>query len=241
MSALNIDKVSININQRQILHEVSISIKLNGSVVGILGPNGAGKSTLFKCITGFDRSYDGQVNLNNTPLNPLAPSSRTTKGLGYLPQESWLFQDLSVRQNLQLFGELQGLKGQDLNNCIDRSLDEMKIKHLEKSNSAKLSGGEKRRLEFARTLMFSPDILLLDEPFTGIDPKTVEEITKIIKDLKNKGISVFISDHQADTILKLVDHVFILFDGKVIKDGAPEEVKNNQQVKDIYLGNTLDP
>jgi len=240
MSNLNIDKVSVNINQRQILHEVSLSINLDGAVVGILGPNGAGKSTLFKCITGFDRSYDGHISLDTKNLNPLAPSLRTTQGLGYLPQESWLFQDLSVRQNLLLFGELQGLKGSKLNDCVDRSLEEMKIKHLEKSNSAKLSGGEKRRLEFARTLMFSPKILLLDEPFTGIDPKTVEEITKIIKDLKSKKISVFISDHQADTILKLVDYVFILFDGKVIKSGSPEEVKNNQQVKDIYLGNTLD-
>jgi lipopolysaccharide export system ATP-binding protein len=174
--------------------------------------------------------------LDEINLDPLAPSARTSKGLGYLPQESWLFSDLTVKENLNLFGELKGLKAQNLKECVDRVLVEMKISHLENSIAARLSGGEKRRLEFARTLMFSPKILLLDEPFTGIDPKTVQEITKIIHSLKERNISIFISDHQAETILKLVDTVYIIYDGEIIAHGCPSEVKKNQQVQNIYLG-----
>lgn len=236
MKNLNIENVAIEINRRQILKQVSISISLEGSIVGILGPNGAGKSTLFNCITGFDRSYTGNITLDDSSLNPLAPSARTSKGLGYMPQESWLFSDLTVRQNLYLFGELKGLKSQELKECVDRVLVEMKISHLENNQAARLSGGEKRRLEFARTLMFSPKILLLDEPFSGIDPKTVQEITKIIHTLKERKISIFISDHQAETILKLVDTVYIIYDGQIITHGPPLEVKQNQQVQNIYLG-----
>ena len=239
MSRLNIENLSIEINRSKILQHVDLSVELEGHLIGILGPNGAGKSTLFNCITGFNRSYLGNIHLADQNLNELSPSARTSKGLGYLPQESWLFSDLSVRQNLTLFGELKDIKGQKLNDCINRVLNEMKISHLEKSISASLSGGEKRRLEFARTLMFSPKILLLDEPFTGIDPKTVSEITKIIQSLKARGISIFISDHQAETILKLVDAVYIIYNGQIVIYGPPEEVKHNQQVQDIYLGKDL--
>jgi len=236
MSNLKIDQVSVQINHKDILTKVSISIELAGQIVGILGPNGAGKSTLFNCITGFDRSYQGHIFLDEKNLDVLSPSHRTSEGLGYLPQDSWLFRELSVRQNLFLFGELKGLKGKELEQCVERVLIEMKIAHLHKNNAALLSGGEKRRLEFARTLMFSPKILLLDEPFTGIDPKTVIEITRIIKDLKNKGISIFISDHQAETILNLADQIYIIYNGNIIQSGTPDKVRQNQQVKDIYLG-----
>lgn len=236
MNTLEISKINMGVSQKTILKDVSLSIPLGGAIVGILGPNGAGKSTLFKCITGFDRSYQGSILLDSISLNPLAPSKRTSLGLGYLPQESWLFLDLTVRENLVLFGELQGFQKDFLNESVQKVIDEMKINHVRDSIAKRLSGGEKRRLEFARTLMLQPKVMLLDEPFTGIDPKTVQEITRIINDLKEKGISIFISDHQAETILNLVETAHVIYDGKIIQSGKPEDIRADQKVRDIYLG-----
>lgn len=236
MNSLEIQQIQLQGARHAILDGIKLSVALGGEVVGILGPNGAGKSSLFNCITGFNRSYTGDIQLDSVSLNPLPPSKRTALGLGYLPQESWLFLDLTVQENLILFGELQGFQKEFLNETVQQVIKEMNIIHVRDSIAKKLSGGEKRRLEFARTLMLRPKIMLLDEPFTGIDPKTVQEISKIIQNLREKGITIFISDHQAETILKIVDVVHIISDGHILQSGTPAEIRESDKVRDIYLG-----
>ena len=235
-SGLHIDRCRIRLQHHQILDDVSIHLKANGHIMGLIGPNGAGKSTLFKCIMGFETRHEGEIWLDGSLLNRLQPSERSRVGLGYLPQESWLFEDFNVWQNLQIFAENDPLMQANMNEAIAAALGRMDLLHLKKESAKNLSGGEKRRLEFARTLLYQPKVILLDEPFTGIDPITIREISQIMFQLKKQGVSILISDHQAEKILSMVDETMVLYQGKVLAQGTPEEIRSLKNVKDLYLG-----
>jgi lipopolysaccharide export system ATP-binding protein len=234
VSQLNIAQVKLQLGHKTILEDISMDIPLGGRLIGLLGPNGAGKSTLFKCITGFERAYSGTISLNGQALNGLSPSQRTQKGLGYLPQESWLFQDMTVRENLNMFSQLLGRRHAKA--IIEAAMAEMGLEALAERKAKVLSGGEKRRLEFARTLLLEPQLMLLDEPFTGIDPKTIQEILRIIHGLVGKGISVMISDHHAHQILQCAEWIYVMAAGVIIEAGTAETIQANPQVRKIYLG-----
>lgn len=233
---LSISNLKIHLGQKDILNQLSISFRLNGHITGLLGPNGAGKSTLFKCITGFERGYHGKIFLDKKDLSPLTPSKRTQEGIGYLPQESWLFQDMSVYQNLLIYCELLNQNRNVSSHELENSLNKMSISHLKDEKALNLSGGEKRRLEFSRILLYKPTILLLDEPFAGVDPKTISEISEIVKDLANQGISIVISDHHAEKIFHLADEVTVMHQGNLIETGSVDKILKSKEVKDIYLG-----
>lgn len=185
---------------------------------------------------GFLNHDEGNIVLDAQNLNKRSPSQRSRMGLGYLPQESWLFQDFNVWNNLKIFVESDPKLARHPEDHIARALQKMSIEHLKDEKAKNLSGGEKRRLEFARTLLFQPKIILLDEPFTGIDPITINEISLIIKELKHQQLGILISDHQAEKILNLVDQVHILYQGKALASGSPEEIRRQDEVRDLYLG-----
>jgi lipopolysaccharide export system ATP-binding protein len=235
-SGLHIDHCGIRLQHHQILDDVHLHLKTGGHIIGLIGPNGAGKSTLFKCIMGFETRYEGNIHLDGVSLHQLQPSERSRAGLGYLPQESWLFEDYNVWQNLQIFAENDPQIQNNMNEAITQALDKMNLLHLKKEIAKNLSGGEKRRLEFARTLLYQPKIILLDEPFTGIDPITIREISQIMVQLKDQGVSILISDHQAEKILNLVDETIVLYQGKVLAQGTSEEIRSLKNVRDLYLG-----
>ncbi len=234
--SLEIENLSFADLGRTILNGMSMTFPLGGRITGLLGPNGAGKSTLFRCIMGFERGYRGEIRFAGQSLNALSPSARSRRGIGYLPQESWLFQDLNVEENLLLVGELMDKRGAALAEEVQAAIREMGLGAARGTRGEHLSGGERRRLEFARTLMMKPKILLLDEPFSGIDPKTVQEITHIVLGLKARGIATVLSDHYAQQILDLSDRAYVLAGGALIAAGAPEDVRRDPRVREIYLG-----
>jgi lipopolysaccharide export system ATP-binding protein len=234
--SLCIHDLEVQLQQKEILKKVNLSLRSGGQICGLIGPNGAGKSTLFKCIMGFERRYRGKILLGEQSLDQLAPHKRSRIGLGYLPQESWLFEDFSVWQNLEIFAESDAEIKKNLKHNLEAVLHKMDISHLAHERSSRLSGGEKRRLEFARTLLYQPQIILLDEPFTGIDPITINEISHIIQQLKTEGVNILISDHQAEKILNMVDWAFVLYKGEVLAEGQPCDIRSQDKVKDLYLG-----
>jgi lipopolysaccharide export system ATP-binding protein len=206
-------------------------------IVGLLGPNGAGKTTSFRMICGLIEPDHGRVFLNAVEVTNWPMFKRCRDGhMGYLAQESSIFRKLSVEQNLLAIMELIGMDRKTRRRRCDELLDDFEIKHLRKMKSAKLSGGERRRLEIARCLVSNPEIIMLDEPFAGIDPVTVQNIQGIIRRLRDDGLSILITDHAAREILQVTDRCYIINKGTVLCDGPPDEVKSHPEVKQIYLG-----
>jgi lipopolysaccharide export system ATP-binding protein len=222
-------------NRKKVVNGVSIEVK-RGEVVGLLGPNGAGKTTTFYMIVGLIHPTEGRVFLDERALNGIPMYVRARMGIGYLPQEPSVFRKLKVKENLDLVLEMQGLSRHEVRKRRDALLEEFGIAHLALSSANLLSGGERRRLEIARALATEPSFILLDEPFTGIDPIAVEEIQHIIRYLAQKGIGVLITDHAVRETLAITDRAYIMFEGKILVAGSPEEILQSDLSRKYYLG-----
>ncbi len=221
--------------RRAVVNRVSISVK-QGEVVGLLGPNGAGKTTSFYMIVGMVKPNGGKVFLNNTEITTLPMYKRARMGIGYLPQEASVFRRLSVEDNILAILQMMKLPKDEQKKRLESLLEELGITHIRKSMGYQLSGGERRRTEIARALATRPKFILLDEPFAGIDPIAVEDIMNIVKNLKNKGIGILITDHNVHETLSIVDRAYILIEGEIFKSGQAEDLANDKDVRKLYLG-----
>lgn len=220
---------------RPVVNGVSFSIT-QGEIVGLLGPNGAGKTTTFYMVTGLVRPTEGQVSFDAETVTRWPMYQRARAGVGYLPQEESVFRKLTVEDNLRLVLELRGVSKEETNRRIENLADQLHIRKILKSKGNVLSGGEKRRVEIARALATEPKFILLDEPFAGIDPVTIEEIQEIIFKLKAQGIGILITDHNVAATLRITDRNYILVDGKVIAEGTRESIVDDPMVRKHYLG-----
>ncbi|EZQ15905.1 MULTISPECIES: LPS export ABC transporter ATP-binding protein [Halopseudomonas] len=224
---------------RKVVQDVSLSIR-SGEVVGLLGPNGAGKTTCFYMIVGLVKADQGSILINDQDVTRLPMHGRARQGIGYLPQEASIFRKLSVADNIMAILETRpDLNRQGREGKLDSLLREFHIHHLRDSAGMSLSGGERRRAEIARALATDPQFILLDEPFAGVDPISVNDIKQIIQHLKDKGIGVLITDHNVRETLDICDKAYIVNDGHIIAEGDAEEVLANQLVRDVYLGHAF--
>lgn len=219
--------------RKEVLKNVNFYAE-RGKITGILGPNGAGKSTLFKSILGLVIPNKGDVYLDGEKLTHLPIHGRALKGMAYLPQEPSVFKNSTVKDNLYMIADLLKIENKD--EKIKKISEDFGIQDLLTQYADSLSGGEKRRLEFARTLLINPKVIMLDEPFVGIDPITVKDIQTIIKKLSKDGISVIVTDHNVDEIAQVVDDLYVVHKGNIIAHGIPQEVLELKEVKDNYLG-----
>lgn len=232
---LSVAHLSKSYKKRPVLRDVSFSIE-RGQAVALLGPNGAGKTTCFYITTGLINADGGSIMLDGQDITALPMYRRARLGIGYLPQESSIFRGLSVEENLKAVIETQELSKDDQELLLEELLAEFGVEHLRRTPAPALSGGERRRVEIARALAARPDFILLDEPLAGIDPIAVGEIRELIAHLKDRGIGVLITDHNVRDCLGIVDHAYILHDGKVLMDGTADEIINDENVKKVYLG-----
>ena len=232
---LIVNKISKTYGNKKVVRDISLSIK-RGEIVGLLGPNGAGKTTTFYMIVGLVKPDTGSILLDKTDLTRAPIYLRGAKGIGYLPQEPSIFRGMNVEDNLLSIIEVVEKNKNKHQIILQGLLNEFNISHVKKSKSLVLSGGERRRLEIARTLAANPKFLLLDEPLTGIDPVSIEEIKKIIKSLTKKNIGVLITDHNVRETLKIVDKVYIVNEGGIYFEGSPDEAVRNENIKKFYLG-----
>jgi lipopolysaccharide export system ATP-binding protein len=207
-----------------------------GEVVGLLGPNGAGKTTTFYMIVGLITPDSGRVMLNDNDLTQLAMYQRARKGISYLPQEASVFRKLSVEDNLMAILQTLRLSRRERLDRMDRLIAQLGLEQVRKSKGYVLSGGERRRVEIARSLVIEPSFLLLDEPFSGIDPIQVLELQKIIFDLKNSGIGILMTDHNVRETLAVTDRAYIINNGRIFRSGSPESLGNDADVRRVYLG-----
>lgn len=235
MNRLVIKNISKKFKLRQVVKGVSFSIE-SGQVVGLLGPNGAGKTTSFYMVVGLLGPDEGEILLNETNLASMPMFQRARVGLSYLPQEASVFRRLTVRENLIAAFEAAGTSPSEMNEKVEGLLKEFHIEHIADTYGYALSGGERRRVEIARSLAAKPKFLLLDEPFAGIDPIAVGDIQSIVRELKAKGIGVLITDHNVRETLGICDYAYILKDGKIEVQGTPGEVANNEIARKFYLG-----
>ena len=222
-------------NGKRVVNEVSLEVK-RGEIVGLLGPNGAGKTTTFHIIVGLISANDGKIYLGEDNLTRLPMYLRARKGIGYLPQESSIFRGLTVAENILAILETIPLTRKSRRQRLEEILKEFNILHLSRQKAFTLSGGETRRVEIGRALVTSPSFILLDEPFTGIDPITISEIQRIIISLKEKGYGVLITDHSVRETLEITDRAYIIYEGKVLFSGTSAELIENEEAKRVYLG-----
>ncbi|HXH60026.1 MAG TPA: LPS export ABC transporter ATP-binding protein [Fimbriimonadaceae bacterium] len=220
---------------RRVVDDVTFSFS-QGEVVGLLGPNGAGKTTTFYMITGLIQPTEGRVLFDDSPVTGWPMYKRARAGVGYLAQESSVFRNLSVSDNIRLVLEAGGLPHKEIDERIEKLSKELHIEKIMDSKGRVLSGGERRRVEIARALATEPKFILLDEPFTGIDPVTIEELQTIIHRLARQGIGILITDHNVGATLSITDRNYILIDGKIIAEGTREQIEHNELVRRHYLG-----
>ena len=232
---LIVNKISKTYGNKKVVRDISLSVK-RGEIVGLLGPNGAGKTTTFYMIVGLVKPDTGSILLDKTDLTKAPIYLRGAKGIGYLPQEPSIFRGMNVEDNLLSIIEVVEKDKNKHEIILQGLLNEFNISHVKKSKSLVLSGGERRRLEIARTLAAKPKFLLLDEPLTGIDPVSIEEIKTIIKSLTKKNIGVLITDHNVRETLKIIDKVYIVNEGGIYFEGSPYEAVRNENIKKFYLG-----
>jgi len=217
------------------VQEVSLTLR-QGDVVGLLGPNGAGKTTTFYMIVGLISPDTGQVLINDSEITSMPMYQRARSGISYLPQEPSVFRKLTVEENLETIAETLDLNSREQGEIVTELLEEFGIAHLRRQPAYTLSGGERRRLEIARALVLTPKFILLDEPFAGIDPLAVLDIQRVIGQLKERRIGVLVTDHNVREALNITDHAYIINDGRILRDGSPEELSNDVEVKKVYLG-----
>ncbi|MBN2140732.1 MAG: LPS export ABC transporter ATP-binding protein [Desulfovibrionaceae bacterium] len=235
MNGLVAENLSKRYGQREVVHGIALRLGPK-EVVGLLGPNGAGKTTTFYMLVGIVKPNSGSVELNGTPITDLPLHERARLGLSYLPQESSIFRKLTVRNNLDIILEQSEPDRTKARKRAEELLEMFGIAHLSEQPAMFLSGGERRRLEIARALILKPKFILLDEPFAGIDPIAVIDIQEIISVLKNMGIGILISDHNVRETLNICDRAYLVYEGAVLLEGAPEEIVQNSQARQIYLG-----
>lgn len=236
MFVLYAEHLAKSYKSRQVVSDVSFTVNSN-EIVGLLGPNGAGKTTSFYMVVGLVRHDQGIIRIDDEDISLLPMHERAKKGVGYLPQEASIFRRLSVYDNLMSVLEIR----KDLNTNqrrarADELIDEFNIGHIRNNLGQSLSGGERRRVEIARALAANPKFILLDEPFAGVDPISVIDIKKIITDLKNRGLGVLITDHNVRETLDVCERAYIVSEGRMIANGTPTEIMNDEQVKRVYLG-----
>ena len=220
---------------RKVVDNVNIKVS-QGEIVGLLGPNGAGKTTCFYMIVGLIKSDLGSILLNDKNISNKPMYERAKLGIGYLAQEASVFRKLTVEDNIKAVLEIGSLSKLDQNKKLEELIEEFSLQKVRKNRGDLLSGGERRRTEIARALATDPKFLLLDEPFAGVDPIAVEEIQKIIFQLKNKNIGVLITDHNVQETLAITDRTYLMFEGSILKDGKPEDLAKDKVVRKVYLG-----
>lgn len=235
MHKLEVKNLKKTIKKTEIIKGISLFVK-NGEIVGLLGPNGAGKTTTFYMICGLIPASDGEIFLDNNEISKISLNKRARLGIGYLPQESSIFKDLSVEENLMLAAEITYKDENEANKKVNEMLNLLNIETIRDRKGVSLSGGERRRCEIARSLMITPKFLLLDEPFAGVDPIAVADIQNIVKSLKDLGIGVLITDHNVRETLAICDRAYVIKDGSLLASGSSKDVANDENVKKYYLG-----
>lgn len=221
--------------KRTVVQNTSVAVE-QGEIVGLLGPNGAGKTTTFYMITGMIKPNSGKIFINDEDITSIPMYRRARRGVSYLPQEASIFRKLSVEDNLLAIMQVIGIPTSERKDRCASLLDELNITHIAKSKGYNLSGGERRRTEIARTLVTQPKFILLDEPFAGVDPIAVEDIQNIVKNLKQRGIGVLITDHNVHETLSITDRAYLLFEGKILKEGTSDFLADDPEARKLYLG-----
>lgn len=232
---LTVANLAKKVGARRILNDVSLSVR-PGEVVALLGPNGAGKTSCFQGIIGLTPVSDGKVELDGHDLTHLPMYRRARAGLGYLPQEASIFRGLTVEQNIRAVLELVCRTPAELHERLDELLEEFGLTRLRHSPAPALSGGERRRVEIARALATNPTVMMLDEPFAGVDPIAVKEVKELVAHLKDRGMGVLITDHNVRETLALVDRAYIMFEGRILASGNTADITKNPDVRRVYLG-----
>ena len=221
--------------KRKVVNDISVSVK-QGEIVGLLGPNGAGKTTSFYMIVGLIKPNEGRIFIDDQDITDLPMYRRAQNGIGYLAQEASVFRKLSVEDNLLAVLEMTNYSKHEQKEKAEALMEEFSLTHVRKNLGQVLSGGERRRTEIARALAVDPKFVLLDEPFAGVDPIAVEEIQSIVAQLKNKNIGILITDHNVNETLSITDRAYLMFEGRLLKQGSAEELANDEQVRKVYLG-----
>ncbi len=239
MAQLGASKLHKIYGRREVVKGISM-VANAGEVVGLLGPNGAGKTTTFSMVAGFVSPTSGSVSLNGDSLTKLPAYQRARKGLVYLPQESSVFRKLTVEQNIRAIAETLGLSKMKEDEVVEKRLEELRLTSLARQKAYTLSGGERRRLEISRALVLEPKFLMLDEPFSGVDPISVSEVMGIIRQLKESGIGIFLTDHNVRETLKIVDRAYLLYEGKVLTHGTAEFLLSDPETREKYLGHDFE-
>jgi lipopolysaccharide export system ATP-binding protein len=234
-STLKISHLTKIIKKRIILKDISVTVNPQ-EIVALLGPNGAGKTTMFSVVLGILNSTQGKVIFNNKVINELPIHMRAKEGISYLPQARSIFRGLTVEENIRAVAEVAIKDEEKQDELVEHLLNEFKIAHLRTASALSLSGGEARRVEIARCLTTSPKVLLLDEPFAALDPIAIIELKEMLRHLKDKGISIFITDHNVKEILDIVDRAYIINNGELIAEGSPQEIVESKKARQLYLG-----
>lgn len=224
---------------RNVVNDVSIEVN-QGEIIGLLGPNGAGKTTTFYTIVGLIKPDSGNITVDNNEITSFPMYKRAQKGIGYLAQEPSVFRKLSVEDNIRAVLELSKIDKKQQEERVEKLIDEFGLQKIRKNNGDLLSGGERRRTEIARALASDPKFVLLDEPFAGVDPIAVEDIQKIISHLKKKNIGILITDHNVQETLAITDKTYLMFEGKILKAGIPEDLAEDEVVRKLYLGQNFE-
>jgi lipopolysaccharide export system ATP-binding protein len=221
--------------KRAVVSDVSIRLD-QSEIVGLLGPNGAGKTTTFYMFVGLIQPNGGRIYLDEQDITRLPMYKRARRGIGYLSQEASVFRNLTVRENLESVLEFFSIPKKEIRERADKLIEEFGLKYVEDSKGYTLSGGERRRTEIARSLITNPRFILLDEPFAGIDPIAVEDIQEIVSKLKYRDIGIFITDHNVHETLAITDRAYLMFEGKILKEGSADELAEDEEAKKLYLG-----
>lgn len=236
MSQLKASHLAKAYKGRQVVRDVSISVN-SGQIVGLLGPNGAGKTTCFYMIVGLVHADRGQIQIDDTPVTGLPIHARAKLGLGYLPQDSSIFRNLTVEQNIMAILEMRkDLKADERRDKLEILIQEFHIAHIRNNKGMSLSGGERRRTEIARALATDPQFILLDEPFAGVDPISVSDIKSIIEHLRQRNIGVLLTDHNVRETLDICEKAYIVSEGGIIAEGTATQILDNEKVREVYLG-----
>jgi lipopolysaccharide export system ATP-binding protein len=238
MSKLETREISKSYRGRKVVDDVNVSVD-QGEVVGLLGPNGAGKTTSFYMIVGLISPDSGYILVDGADITPLPMYKRARRGISYLPQEASVFRKLTVEENLMAILETLPLRNRERHERLDRLIEQLGLEKVRRSQGYMLSGGERRRVEIARSLVISPSFLLLDEPFSGIDPIQVLELQRIIFDLKRAGIGILVTDHNVRETLTVTDRAYIIDNGRIFRAGSPEALARDPEVKLVYLGESF--
>jgi lipopolysaccharide export system ATP-binding protein len=236
---LRADNLVKRYKSRTVVDHVSIFVE-QGEIVGLLGPNGAGKTTTFYMTVGLIRPNEGKIFLEKDEITNEPMYRRAQMGIGYLAQEASVFRKLTVEDNIKAVLEMTKLSGKEQHDKLESLLDEFGLQRIRKSRGDLLSGGERRRTEIARALAVSPNFILLDEPFAGVDPIAVEDIQGIVFKLKEKNIGILITDHNVHETLKITDRAYLLFEGRILKEGSAHDLANDEQVRRVYLGQNFE-